>query len=504
MAKVPRMTTLALATANPTTFATDALVVALAPGKGKRPVVTSPRLTAAVRDRLADAFAAVGATGKAGDLTRVPGGGAISAPVVVGVGLGDADSASPETVMRAIGSAVRSLAGTRRVAISIPLADDELLVATALAARLGAYDFVEFRGKSKKGRPQPVRAITLLLESEPTPAQRQSVKDVAVIADGVTLARDLVNTPPSALHPAELADAAEQAVADLPVDVTVWEVPDLERDGCGGILAVGMGSAHPPRLVRMEYAPDGATAHLALVGKGITFDTGGISIKPAASMDEMKADMGGAAAVIGAVQAIARLGLNVHVTGWVPTAENMPSGTAQRPSDVITMFDGTTVEVLNTDAEGRLILADALGMAVAEKPDLIIDAATLTGAQRVALGARIAGVMANSDEARAQVCEAAGRAGEAVWPMPLPEDLRASLDSPVADIANIGDRLGGMLSAGVFLKEFIPDRQPWVHIDIAGPAFNEKAAYGYTPKGGTGAAVRTFVQVAAEMAEGAV
>ena len=497
------MTTMTLASSAPATTATDCLVVALSTGRGKKPEVTSPRLTAVQRRKLAESFAAVGATGKAGEVTRIPGVGT-SAPLVVGVGLGSADEWDAEAVMRAVGSAIRSLAGTRRVAISVPVTDDEQLLAVALGARLAAYDFTEFRAKSTKGRPAPVRSITLLVSEDPTPAQKQAVKDVGVVADGVFLARDLVNTPPSTLHPAELADAAVAAVDDLPVDVTVWEVPDLERDGCGGILAVGMGSAHPPRLVRMDYAPQGATAHLALVGKGITFDTGGISIKPAASMDEMKADMGGAAAVIGAVQSIARLGLPVRVTGWVPTAENMPSGTAQRPSDVITMFDGTTVEVLNTDAEGRLILADALGMAVAEKPDLIIDAATLTGAQRIALGARIAGVMGNSDEARAQVCSAAEAAGEAAWPMPLPADIRASLDSPVADIANIGDRLGGMLSAGIFLKEFVPDRQPWVHMDIAGPAFNEKAAYGYTPKGGTGAAVRTFVQVAAEMAEGSV
>ncbi len=497
------MTSIALATGSPLTFATDALVVALTPGKGKRPDVVSPGIAPAQRTRLAEAFAAVGATGKSGDLTRVPGGNGIKASVVLGIGVG-AGGWDAESTMRAVGSAVRSLAGTRRVAISLPLADDEQLVAIATAALLAAYDFTAHRGKSAKGRPAPVRSITLMLASAPTPEQRRAVKDVSVVADGVLLARDLVNTPPSHLHPAELADAAMAAVADLPVDVTVWDVPDLERDGCGGILAVGMGSAHAPRLVRMEYAPKGAQAHLALVGKGITFDTGGISIKPAANMDEMKADMGGAAAVIGAVQAIARLGLPVRVTGWVPTAENMPSGTAQRPGDIITVFDGTTVEVLNTDAEGRLILADALGMAVAQKPDLIIDAATLTGAQRIALGARIAGVMSNTDEARNRVCAAAEAAGEAAWPMPLPADLRASLDSSVADIANIGDRLGGMLSAGVFLREFIPDRQPWVHMDIAGPAFNEKGAYGYTPKGGTGAAVRTFVQVAAEMAEGSV
>ncbi len=495
------MPTVTLSSTAPATTTTDALVIALAPGKGKKPEVVSPGFTTAQRTRLADALAAVGATGKSGDLTRIPGGSGIKASLVVAVGTGT-DEPTAESTMRAVGSAVRSLAGTKRVAICLPVADDEELLSIALGALLAAYDFTDFRGKSGKDRPEPVRAITVLLESAPSAAQRRAIKDIAIVADGVFLARDLVNTPPSALHPVELAAAATDSVAGLPVKVKVWDVPALKRAGCGGILAVGMGSAHPPRLVRMDYAPKGATAHLALVGKGITFDTGGISIKPAANMDEMKADMGGAAAVIGAVQTIARLGLPIRVTGWVPTAENMPSGTAQRPGDVITMFDGTTVEVLNTDAEGRLVLADALGMAVAEKPDLIIDAATLTGAQRIALGARIAGVMGNTDEAREQVCSAAGNAGEAVWPMPLPADLRAALDSPVADIANIGDRLGGMLSAGIFLKEFIPADQAWVHMDIAGPAYNEKAPYGYTPKGGTGAAVRTFVQVAAEMAEG--
>ena len=292
-----------------------------------------------------------------------------------------------------------------------------------------------------------------------------------------------------------LALAAKDSVAGLPVTVKIWDEKALEKDNCGGIQGVGKGSSRPPRLVRMTYAPRGATSHVALVGKGITFDTGGISIKPAANMDEMKADMSGAAAVIGAMRAIASLGLSVKVTGWVPAAENMPSGTAQRPGDVLRTYSGTTVEVLNTDAEGRLVLADALGMAVEDAPDLIVDVATLTGAQRIALGSRTAGVMANNDDARTQVIDAANAAGEAMWPMPLPEDLRPSLDSATADIANIGDRLGGMLSAGIFLSEFIPADQPWVHIDIAGPAFNEKSAYGYTPKGGTGAAVRTFVEL---------
>jgi leucyl aminopeptidase len=494
---------ISLADSKPAATVTDALVVALAPARGSRVEVLSPGLTPALRARLAESFRAVGATGRTGDLARLPGGGQVKATTIVGVGLGDAAKrADAESVRRAVGSAIRSLAGTRRVALALPIADDDDLLTVSIAALLGAYDFVPFRAKSAKGRPAPVRSITVLLEAAPTAERKRAVKDVAVVAAGVNLTRDLVNTPPSALTPAMLAAAAVGAVHDLPVEVTVWDEDDLFRDGCGGILAVGQGSVHPPRLVRMEYAPPGATRHLALVGKGITFDSGGISIKPSAGMEDMKSDMAGAAAVVGAVRAIAELRLPIRVTGWIPAAENMPSGSAQRPSDVITTFDGTTVEVLNTDAEGRLVLADAIGMAVVQKPDLIIDVATLTGAQRIALGARIAGVMSNTDAAREQVCRSADAAGESVWPMPLPADLRASLDSSVADIANIGDRAGGMLSAGVFLGEFVPAGQPWVHMDIAGPSFNEKAAYGYTPKGGTGAAVRTFVQVAAELAQG--
>ncbi len=490
-----------LADSKPHTAAADALVIAVAPARGKKVEILSPGLSAAVRTRLAEALQAMGATGKAGEVVRLPSGSGISAPVVVGLGLGDeAARADAETVRRAVGDAIRGLAGTRRVAMALPLTDDDALLTVAIAAQLAAYDFVAFRSASKKGRKAPVHSVTLLLPEAPTAEQKQAVKDVTTVAAAVNLTRDLVNTPPNALPPAALADAAVAAVEGLPVDVTVWDETELAREGCGGILAVGQGSANPPRLARLSYAPEGATTHLALVGKGITFDTGGISIKPAANMDEMKSDMAGAAAVIGAVAAIARLGLPVRVTGWVPTAENMPSGTAQRPGDVITMYGGRTVEVLNTDAEGRLILADAIGMAAEDKPDLLIDVATLTGAQVVALGTRTAGVMANDDGARMAVVDAAGAAGEAMWPMPLPDDLRAALDSSTADIANIGDRMGGMLSAGVFLREFVPAGQKWVHVDIAGPSHNAKGAYGYTPTGGTGCAVRTFVQIAAEMA----
>ena len=490
------MTKLTLTTAAPATTAAPVLIVPVQPGRGKNVEIPSTHLPAQSRRRIADAVRSVGNTGASGEVTSLPPITGIKAARVIAVGLGDAAKrADAEAVRRAFGNAIRACFGERKVAIVLP-ENEDLAQSAAWGARLGAYAFTAFKSKDAK---QPPASIALIA-ARSTAELREHVDVVNIIGDGVALTRDLVNTPPNALPPAVLADRAKAALAGLPVKVKIWDEKALKADGCGGILAVGQGSANPPRLVRMEYAPRGARGHLAFVGKGITFDTGGISIKPAANMDEMKGDMAGSAAVIGAMQAIATLQLPVRVTGWIALAENMPSGTAQRPGDVITMFDGTTVEVLNTDAEGRLVLGDALGLAVLEKPDLIVDAATLTGAQRIALGSRTAGAMSNDDDARSQVVETGGRAGEALWPMPLPEDLRTSLDSATADIANIGDRMGGMLSAGIFLQTFIPADQPWVHVDIAGPAFNDKAPYGYTPKGGTGAMVRTFVRLAQERA----
>ncbi len=243
----------------------------------------------------------------------------------------------------------------------------------------------------------------------------------------------------------------------------------LKKGGYGGILGVGAGSTSPPRLVHLSYRAPSASTTVALVGKGITFDSGGLSLKPPAAMEEMKMDMGGAAAVLATCVAVAELGLDVNVEGWLPLAENMPSGTAIRPSDVLTMHSGTTVEVNNTDAEGRLVLADAISRAAQDGPDLVLDVATLTGAALVALGSRTAGVMSNDDELRAQVLRAAADAGEPSWGMPLPADLRKGLDSEVADLVNTGPREGGMLTAGLFLQEFVPDGLRWAHLDIAGP-----------------------------------
>jgi leucyl aminopeptidase len=253
--------------------------------------------------------------------------------------------------------------------------------------------------------------------------------------------------------------------------------------------------------VKLTYRHPRAKTHLALVGKGVTFDSGGLSLKPADAMITMKCDMGGAAAVVAATRAIARLKLPVNVTTWAPMVENMPSGTAQRPSDVLKMYSGKTVEVLNTDAEGRLILADALARACEDSPDVLVDVATLTGAVVIALGHRTSAIMANDDDLRARVHGLSASAGELMWPLPLPEELRAGLKSSVADIANIGERFGGALTAGIFLKEFVADGVKWAHLDIAGTAFNESEAYGYTPKGGTGAGVRTLIQLAEDLAE---
>ena len=318
-----------------------------------------------------------------------------------------------------------------------------------------------------------------------------------------------MNTPPADLSPERFAQLAVETADAAGVASRVWDEDELEADGFGGILGVGRGSSRGPRLVRLEYAPAAASVHLALVGKGITFDSGGLSLKPGASMVGMKSDMAGAAAVLSAIVALAELEVPVRVTGWLCLAENMPSGTAIRPNDVLRIHGGTTVEVLNTDAEGRLVMADALAAASDEQPDAIVDVATLTGAQVVALGHRIAGLMGD-DALVERVRTAAGDVDEAVWPMPLPRDLKSLLKSDVADLANtkLGMTVPGMLLAGVFLREFVgaktdsDERIPWAHLDIAGPAFNTGGGWGFTGSGGTGVAVRTLVRLGEDLSAG--
>ena len=312
--------------------------------------------------------------------------------------------------------------------------------------------------------------------------------------------REVINMPANDMYPEALAQFAKESAAGLPVEVEIWDENRLAQERCGGILSVGKGSVRPPRLVKLSYR--GGGKHIALVGKGITFDTGGLSLKPAEGMVGMKYDMAGSASVLAVVLGVARLGLKVDVTGFMCLAENMPSGSATRPGDVITIRNGKTVEVLNTDAEGRLVLADGLTLASELKPDHIIDIATLTGAATIALGNRYAGVMGHG--AAVDLClDGAKQAGELLWPMPLPVELRTILDSEIADIANvkIGNRAGGMLVGGQFLADFVPADQSWAHLDIAGPANNDAAPYSVIPKGASGVMIRSLIAVAQQLSQ---
>jgi leucyl aminopeptidase len=429
-------------------------------------------------------LASLGFKGTPGELVRIPRAaisGKLAAPTLAVAGVGT--DRSPTQLRRAYGAALRQLGAVESVGCATPPdigsgADAvEILAAAAEGALLGAHDAVRlvFAGPSSADK-----------------AAKQAVNRAQVLAQAVRAARRLVDEPPNRLYPEAFADAAVTAAKGV-LKARVLDVPALTKAGYGGILAVGQGSTRPPRLVVLTHSPTRARHHIALVGKGITFDSGGLDIKTAAGMATMKCDMAGAAAVLHATVAAATLKLPVKVTGYLCLAENMPSGAALRPSDVITMKDGRAVEVANTDAEGRLVLADGIAAALEAKADQVIDIATLTGAQVVALGNRIAGVM-GSETVRDGIVRAAAQAGEDVWPMPLPADLLDGLKSEVADLAslNLTDRAAGMLSAGVFLQQFAGD-VPWAHIDIAGPAFNSGEPWGLTPKGGTGFGVATLL-----------
>ncbi len=447
------------------------------------------------------ALTAVGFTGKAGAFARIPAPDVADVPVaVVSAGaVPDADS-----VREAVGAALRCVTGFPRVSVRLSDAIAPFAVAAAEGALLGGYRFDDYRSGDR-----PQRASVVVLDADLPDADATRVR---TLADAVALTRDLVTTPAEWLGPADLAARAREAVAGLDVTVEVLDEQALAAGGYGGILGVGQGSARPPRLVRLDYSPAGAESHIALVGKGITFDTGGLSLKPPASMVGMKTDMAGAASILAATKAIATLGLPVRVTAWLCIADNMPSGSAIRPGDVLRMLDGQSVEVLNTDAEGRLVLGDGLVAASREHPDVILDVATLTGAIIVALGMRHTGVF--GDDATVQeVLAAASSAGEAAWPMPLPEHMEDELKSPIADMVNakIGDPAGGALFAGLFLRRFVgrttddadAPRIPWAHLDIAGSSEHKGAPYGFTEKGATGAIVRTLIAFAEARANGA-
>jgi leucyl aminopeptidase len=505
--------TVSLSASKPVSLKVDALVVGVAKIKGGGFVLLpgGEEVDKALKGRIAETVAAMGNLGNPNEVSKLSSLGATTAPIIVAVCVGKAiddgrgrQTFGPEVLRRAAGAAARALAGTAKVGLALPAETPEEVAAVSEGALLGAYAFRTYRVTSTERNRPPVEAFTLVTDAPRDKANKAAVARAHTLVDAVHLARDWVNIPPVDLPPAELATRAAAAAKAAGVAVEVLDEKALKKAGYGGILAVGMGSSRPPRLVKLTYNAGRGKPHLALVGKGITFDSGGLSLKPPTAMEWMKSDMGGAAAIIAAITAIARLGLDVNVTAWAPMAENMPSGTAQRPSDVITIYGGTTVEVMNTDAEGRLVLADGIVRASEDKPDVIVDVATLTGAQLVALGARTSAAMGNDDAVRDAIVTAAGEAGEQMWAMPLPVELRASMESNVADIANMGDKYGGMLVAGMFLKEFVPNGTPWVHLDIAGPAYNDAAPHGYTGKGGTGHPVRTLVRFAEELAASGV
>ncbi|MET9291833.1 leucyl aminopeptidase [Streptomyces sp. NPDC003077] len=505
------MTALTLSTSSAATLRADAVVVGVA--KGPKGIVVAPGAEAvdkAFDGKLAAVLETLGASGAEGEATKLPAPSGLKAPVVLAVGLGEApakdDAYDAEALRRAAGTAARTLTGSKKAAFALPVETAEDAAAVAEGALLGAYAYTAYRtngdAKKKDDKSAPLAEVALLGAKPRDKAYKAAAERATALAAEVHRARDLINAPSNDLTPKSFATEVQAAGKEFGLKVEVLDEKALLKGGYGGIMGVGQGSENPPRLVKITHTHAKAKKHLAFVGKGITYDSGGISLKPAGHNETMKCDMSGAAAVFAAVLAAAKLGLEVNVTGWLALAENMPSGSAMRPGDVLTMYSGKTVEVLNTDAEGRLVLADALTRASEEQPDAIVDVATLTGAMVLALGNRTFGIMANDDAFRASLHEIAEEVGEQSWPMPMPAELRKGMDSPVADIANMGERMGGGLVAGLFLKEFLGEGITWAHLDIAGPAFNEGGPWGYTPKGGTGSAVRTLLRLAERTAAG--
>ena len=525
---VPQLTVSSVSALN---LDVDVLIVAVSPTPGGATLHRTVSVSGDDADRLESALRSIGFSGARDEVRRIPAMfGSAKSIALVGLGTESPDAAA---LRYAAGSATRQLRGVGTVAFDFPISQAEEVIAVLEGAAIGAYRFTEYRTLIDASSPDatddavapaetgaPGKAVSP--EEAATHEQAAALIQLTVIAPAeldheacatqalataiaIASVRDLVNTPASDLYPQSFADRAIELVGDLAIEVTVLDEVDLAREGFGGIVGVGQGSARPPRLVKAVWNPAGSTRHLSLVGKGITFDTGGLSLKPPTSMVGMKYDMTGAATALAVVVAAARLDLPLRVTAWLCLAENMPSGTAISPGDVLTMKNGRTVEVLNTDAEGRLVLADGLVAASAEQPDAIIDIATLTGAASVAMGNRYVAAMGDPDFV-GRVVAAANRTGEPMWHMPLPAELRSMLDSDIADLTNvkIGNAAGGMLVAGIFPQEFVGLRDggarlPWAHLDIAGAAHNALSGYGFTGKGPTGVTVRALLEVAADL-----
>ena len=500
------MTTYTLRKGSPAKTRTDLVVIGVAKTR-KGDLVACPGaedVAAEYGRKFKPMLSSMGFRGDVGEVLRVPTAGVIKAGQLLVIGLGDRDSLTLERVRRTAGVAARNLGNAASVALALPAHDADHIQAVAEGFLLGGYSFRHYKSRSDDAG---VADVSLLSDAARRQDAITALENARILSEVVVRARDWVNTPPNDLTPELFADGvlafAKQRAgrAKSRLRIEVLGPDELAELGCGGILGVGMGSANPPRLVKMTWAPEDARAKVAFVGKGVTYDSGGLTIKPGSSMATMKYDMGGAAAVIAATFAIAARELPVAVTTYAPMAENMVSGSAMRPGDVLTMYSGKTVEVTNTDAEGRLLLADALAMAVQEEPDAIIDAATLTGPCIVALGEKVAGVFGD-DATTAAIAEAAREAGELLWRLPIPDETREAVrtESKIADVLQHNwVRWGSALFAAAFLEEFV-DGRPWAHLDIAGPAWNTGGPWGHVPSGATGYGIATLVEYIAALA----
>jgi leucyl aminopeptidase len=478
----------------------DVLVVGLSDaGLRDVPEIVAKAFTKRFGLSVGEMATSLGAKSNADSKRTLPAAGDGPRIVVVGIG---SHQPSAEDLRRAAGVGIRHAAsladgGNLTVAVSLGTVDSDQLAAVAEGALLGSYQYEPI--SAAPDTDSKIAAITVVHANPVKDAAIASAAEIVVQA--VLTVREWVNLPANLLYPESFAEQARTLVRDSKIAVDVLDETALSRGGYGGLMAVGGGSSRPPRLVRLSYSPRGANFHLALVGKGITFDTGGLNLKPSEGMYTMKCDMAGAAVVLATVHAIAQLGLKIKVTAYGALAENMPSGSAYRPSDVLTIYGGKTVENGNSDAEGRLVMADALARANEDRADMVVDVATLTGACVVALGERTAGLMASDSETADLLLDAAQAAGEDFWQLPIPSEIRSKLDSKVADLrSTAGDRWAGALVAAAFLREFVADGMPWAHLDIAGPAFFDGKPYGYVAPGGTGIGVRTLIALARGLA----
>ncbi len=432
--------------------------------------------------------------GKKDQQLRVPALGKMPFDALIVIGLGDPAAMTDAEARAFAGKAARAANGEKatRLVLVLPEGLDSRLRYLAEGLELGAYRFTKYLTGDRRPKKE-LDKVTVVTRAAVAPDAKAKIDLGQRIAFAVNLSRDLSNEPPNALPPAALADAAKAVGKEHGLKVEVFDFKEIQKRGMRLIQAVGQGSAHEPRFVHMQYIPAGKSKkRLVFVGKGITFDTGGISIKPAAGMGEMKHDMSGAGNMVGLMAAVAALKPSVEVHALMACAENMPDGNAYRPGDVWPSLDGKSVEIINTDAEGRLVLADALAYAKGLRPDLLVDNATLTGACVVALGNTCSGFYATNDETANEFAAAVKQAGEQMWRMPLLEELKEQLKSDVADLKHTGDRWGGSITAALFLREFIGDTKNWVHADIAGPVTTDRAV-SWNPKGATGHGVLTYV-----------